>query len=170
MAACALWTTCLVAHTTTGADTLPAIPPPPPAITDLKPSEIYEPIGGGGLRYTRKVLALDGRRVRILGYMVDRDTPVPGLLLLAPLPARLHEREAGQADDLPAATLFVIVPGRAGQILPHTPGPLLLTGTLQLGNREEADGRISSVRLILDSEPITIRNAPRASPEGGTRR
>jgi hypothetical protein len=166
MAAYALWTACLVSNATLGAAATLGIPPPAAGIADLKFAEIYEPIGGGGLRYSRKSLALDGRKVRILGYMVERDAPVPGLLLLAPVPVRLHEREAGEADDLPAATLFVIVPDRAAEILPHTPGPLLLTGTLQLGNREESDGRISSVRLILDPEPTTGSNAPHTSQGG----
>jgi hypothetical protein len=36
---------------------------------------------------------------------------------------------------------------------------LLLTGTLNLGTREEADGRISSVRLVLDPPTPDQRKA-----------
>jgi hypothetical protein len=34
--------------------------------------------------------------------------------------------------------------------VPFTSGPFLLTGTLALGNRLEADGRTSIARLTLD--------------------
>jgi hypothetical protein len=46
----------------------------------------------------------------------------------------------------------VVVPGEEGE-LPHTPGLLLLTGRLELGSREEPDGRVSTVRLVLDARP-----------------
>jgi hypothetical protein len=36
------------------------------------------------------------------------------------------------------------------QPVPYTPGLMLLTGTLSVGNRPEPDGRISLVRLELD--------------------
>jgi hypothetical protein len=40
-----------------------------------------------------------------------------------------------------------------------TPGLLLLTGTLSIGNRTEADGRISTVRLQLDPPTNEQRQA-----------
>jgi hypothetical protein len=61
------------------------------------------------------------------------------------------EKEDGMADDLPPATLFVhLPPAQAGVVPPYQHGLLLLTGTLSVGNREEADGRVSIVRLQLD--------------------
>ena len=62
----------------------------------------------------------------------------------------LHEDEYGFAEDSPAAILHVITQRNPTPIVPFTPGLLLLTGTLSLGNREEPDGRLSSVRLALD--------------------
>jgi hypothetical protein len=127
-----------------------ALPPPPAGTTDLAFRELFAPIGRRGLAYSEKARGLDGRRVRMLGYMVGQDAPADGMLLLAPYPFQLHETEYGLAEDLPAATVHVIVPDRAGRKVPYTPGLLLLTGRLELGPREEPDGRVSTVRLVLD--------------------
>jgi hypothetical protein len=126
-----------------------SLPPPPAGVTHVDLAELFAPIGDRGLAYSEKLRALDGRPVRLLGFMVRQDRPAPGLLLLAPFPFQLHESEYGLAEDLPAALVHVIVPERKDEIVPYTPGLLLLTGDLSLGPREEPDGRISSVRLAL---------------------
>jgi hypothetical protein len=75
----------------------------------------------------------------------------------------LHEEEYGLAEDMPATIVHVTTQTNAIPITPHTPGLLLLTGTLGLGNREEADGRISTVRLALDPptpEQLAAMNQP----------
>ena len=130
--------------------------PPDPA-TEIQFDEIFSPIGAGGLEYSGKLRGLAGRRVSIRGYMVAREAAPPGTFLLAPFPAQLHETEYGLADDLPPATVFVEAPAWRGRTVPHRPGPLKVSGVLELGNREEPDGRISSVRLVLDgpdSDPV----------------
>jgi hypothetical protein len=127
----------------------PAIPEAPLGVTDLRFGEFFGPIGDRGLVLSGKLKSLDGKRVRILGYMVDRDLAPPGTFLLAPFPQILHEHEYGLADDLPPAILFVTTPDHRDREVPYTPGLLLLTGTLGVGNREEPDGRVSLVRLIL---------------------
>jgi hypothetical protein len=130
-----------------------SLPPPPDGVRDLAAAELFAPSGRRGLEYSARARALDGQRVRMLGYMVRQDLPADGLLLLAPYPFQLHETEYGLAEDLPASTVHVVVPDRAGEPVPHTPGLLLLTGRLELGPREEADGRVSTVRLVLDPSP-----------------
>jgi hypothetical protein len=137
-----------------------ALPPPPSGVTDLDFGELFGPIGARGLEYSPKARALDGKRVRMLGYMVSQDAPVAGMLLLAPFPFQLHETEYGLAEDLPATLVHVRVPDRADAVVPHTPGLLLLTGELSLEPREEPDGRISNVRLRL--EPRASRPLPAA--------
>ena len=128
-----------------------ALPPLPPGVTELKFSDFFrQPIGPRGLEFTDRLRSLEGRRIRILGYMVRHDQPAERCFLLAPLPLTLHEREYGHADDLPAATLHVLTTPEAPAQTPYTPGLLLLTGRLSLGNRVEADGRTSVVRLQLD--------------------
>jgi len=128
-----------------------ALPPLPSGVTELKFSEFFrQPIGPRGLEFTDQLRSLEGRRIRILGYMVRQDKPADGCFLLSPLPMTLHEAEYGLCDDLPATTLHVLTPAEALQKTPFTPGMLLLTGRLSIGNRQESDGRTSTVRLLLD--------------------
>jgi hypothetical protein len=130
------------------------LPPAPPGVTDLSFAEFFEPIGDRGLSFAPKVRRLQGRIVRILGHMVRQEAPVPGTLLLTQFPVELHESEYGFAEDLPAAVLHVLVPDQP-KLVPYTPGPLLLTGVLDVGPREEPDGRISLLRLRLLPRPVT---------------
>lgn len=135
----------------------PTIPPPPAGVTHLRFQEIFAPIGRRGLEFSEKARSLAGCRVRILGYMVRQDRPQPGMLLLSPIPVQLHESEYGLADDLPPSTIHVSVPDLRDQIVHYTRGPLLLTGTLSLGNQEEGNGRISVIRLTLDAPDVPDR-------------
>jgi hypothetical protein len=129
-----------------------ALPPLPPGVADLKFSEFFrQPIGPRGFEFTDQLRGLDGKRVRIAGYMVRQSQPVDRCLLLSPVPVTLHEHEYGFAEDMPATILHVFTDSSAPEKIPFTPGLLLLTGTLSLGNRPEADGRVSFVRLQLDA-------------------
>jgi len=120
-------------------------------VAELSLDEVFAtPIGPRGLEYSAKARGFAGQRVRIRGYMVRREAAPPGTFLLTPVPVQLHESEYGLADDLPAATVFVEAPAWRGRTMPYAPGPLVVTGRLELGNRDEPDGRISSVRLVLD--------------------
>lgn len=131
------------------------LPPAPEGVRDLKFSEFFRsPAGPLGLEPTEKLLSLAGQRVRILGFMVRQTKPSPGVAILAPFALATNEFEYGLADDFPPNVVFVEVPRFADLAVPHTPGPLLLTGTLELGRREEADGRVSLVRLRLDPDPV----------------
>lgn len=127
------------------------LPPLPTGVSDLKFSDFFiRPVGARGLELTERLRQLDGTRVHILGYMVRQEAPPPGRLLLTPTPAGIHEHDNGLADDLPASTVFVSVRTSSREPVPHMPGLMLLTGTLNVGNRTEPDGRISVVRLALD--------------------
>lgn len=133
------------------ANALPVLPPAPDGVTHLDFEQFFKkPVGPRGLELTDTLQSLNGRRVRLLGYMVRQEQRTPGVFLLSPVPASTHESHYGLADDLPASTVHVSVPTMKYQILPHTPGLMLLTGLLEVGNREEASGRISTVRLTLD--------------------
>lgn len=130
------------------------LPAPPPEVAELKFAEFFrQPAGPRGLELSDKLRALDGRRVRLLGFMVRQTRPSPGVAILSPYALSTNESEYGLADDFPPNVVFVEVPRFADLAVPYTPGPLLLTGTLELGRREEADGRVSLVRLRLDPEP-----------------
>jgi hypothetical protein len=134
--------------------TLPFLPGD---IAELKFRDFFVmPVGPRGLEMTPKLLALDGRRVRILGYMAQQDEPHPGFFMLTPVPVNVAEACDGMADDLPPSTLFVhLPPAQANRVASYQSGLLVLTGTLSVGNREEGDGRISMVRLQLDAPSDT---------------
>ncbi len=123
--------------------------PIPAGVTELKFSEFFvTPIGPRGLVVTEKLTSLDGKRVRMLGYMVRHEAPLPGKFLFTAMPVQVHEHDS--SDDLPAAVVHVSVPTCRDKQVPYAPGLMLLTGTLSVGQREEADGRTSVVRLALD--------------------
>lgn len=143
----------------------PALPPLPEGVTQLEFDEFFKnPVGPHGLEITPKLASLDGQKVRLLGFMVAQEQRTPGSFLFSPVPASTHESHYALADDLPASTVRVFVPTMKFQLLPHTPGPMLLTGTLSVGNREEADGRISTVRLTLDPPDRGVTAARTTAP------
>lgn len=121
-------------------------------LATLKFRDFYvTPIGARGLEFTPRIKALDGQRVRIAGYMVRSRYHVPGTLLLTPQVVTVDDCHYGLADDLPPQTLHVTVPWLEGRRVPFVPGPLWLTGKLELGPKEQPDGRNFAVRLVLES-------------------
>jgi hypothetical protein len=161
-----------------------ALPALPPGVVQLEFTEIFvAPVGRRGAEYTARARALDGQRVRMLGYMVrpaheehghdhGHDHGAAGhesetgaakrAFMLAPYALTINDAEYGLADDLPLNTVFVRITDSETRPIKYTPGPLLLTGTLELGRRDEADGRVSWVRLVLD--PPQGDNAALAPP------
>jgi hypothetical protein len=64
-------------------------------------------------------------------------------------------QEPADFADLPAAHVWVFLPYAPDRAVPRVHRPLLLTGTLEIGNREEkGENAISFVRLILD-KPVS---------------
>ena len=129
-----------------------ALPPLPAAVSELKFSDFFvQPAGPRGLTLTEKLRSLDGKRVRLLGYMVQEEKPTPGMFILSPYPAQIHDHDNALADALPPSVVHVSIPTDRGHPVPFSPRLLLLTGKLSVGNRTEADGRISMVRLAADA-------------------
>ena len=147
------------------------LPRLPKGVAELKFSEFFlRPVGTRGLELTEKLRSLDGERVRILGYMAQEETPLPGQFLLAPIPVQIHSHDNSLADDLPASTLHVVSPAHRGEAVPFTPQLLLLTGVLEVGNRAETGGRVSIARLTLDPQSKAGKWQPArkgAGPEKG---
>jgi len=114
------------------------------------------PIGARGAEIKPALLALDGQRVRITGYMVRQEQAMAGHFFLTPRPVSMSEHADGDADDLPPTTVLVVMPTPDDRTEPlPTRGLLRLTGALQVGRHEMADGRVVWVRLLLE---------PRAAP------
>jgi hypothetical protein len=137
-----------------------ATPPSTPPVMDpdrrasyvpLELEEIYvKPAGPKGLELTAATQKLHGVKVRTSGQMVRHLHDDPRMFLMHPTPLTLIMSEFGLADDLPPSALHVILPDRPGWAPVWTPRPLEVYGTLELGPRQELDGRISHFRLIAD--------------------
>ena len=150
------------------------LPPLPAGVEELRFEDFFKvPVGPRGLEVTDRVQSLNGRRVRIVGQMVREETStcsttprtdakgrplpawmealVPGRMLLAPSSVLLSMCHYGLSDDLPPQTLYVSVPEKIGEPVPYVRGWLALTGVLSVGPKAESDGRISVLRLELES-------------------
>lgn len=139
------------------------LPELPDDVVDLKFRDVFAlPIGPRGLDLSERFTALDGRRVRLVGYMVALLPPTADAFMFSPLPVELAVHDEGLADDIPASTLYVRLPrfsaasavGVAAPGIPQMPGLLHLTGTLS--TQPYADpitGRIFPGTLVLDAEP-----------------
>jgi hypothetical protein len=130
---------------------------PPAGVTSIKFGEFFRmPIGPFGLEPSEKLLALNGKRVRLVGYMVREENPAAGCFMLSPLPVTLGDEDESLSDDLPPSTVFVHLANTRDRNAPYIPGLIHLSGTLEVGAKDEAEGRVSAVRLILDA-PISKR-------------
>ena len=117
-----------------------------------------QPIGPRGLEFSDALRAAQGRRVRLVGYIVAQERPTPGRFMLAPLPIRMSDHADGDADDLPPATVMVhLAAGQRDQIVAQHDGLVSLSGRLDAGRVEEGDGRVSWVRLHLDAASVTAQ-------------
>lgn len=135
-------------------DAPPALPPAPAGVTDIAFTDLFAPtVGPRGLEYSDRIRALDGQRVRIVGYMVKQARRYPGIFLFAPLPVSTDEIEYGFCDELPPSTLHVLAADHPDRLVPLQAGRCVLIGRLELGSHPEADGRNSVARLHLDPEP-----------------
>jgi len=138
--------------------------PPPAGVTDLKFRDVFKlPVGAKGLEPTEKLLSLDGKRVRIVGFMVQQEAAPIGAFLLSPLPSMLGDEDESLADDLPASAIRVELTKARDLRVPALPGLLQLTGTLHVGMRADASGRSTPAQLTLDAAPEReLRSVARA--------
>ena len=139
----------MVAGLMTGAQATPV------AALELKFSDFFvSPLGPRGPQVTPLLRSAHGQKVRITGYMVVEEEAPVGRFFLSPRPLSMSEHADGDANDLPASALCVLMPpGQRSEPLGHTPGLLRLTGQLQVGRQEMEDGRVTWVRLLLDPKP-----------------
>lgn len=125
-----------------------------------------QPIGPRGLEPTAALRAADGQAVRLVGYMVRREQPQAGRFLLTPRPVTMSEHADGEADDLPASTVTVLLPpAQRGALVGYRAGALALTGRLHYGAAEDETGRVSWIRLQLDADALEPQPADPATPD-----
>lgn len=119
--------------------------------TTLLFRELYRmPVGPRGLEPTEKLLRLNGHQVCMRGYMAHQELPLAGIFVLSPLPVAMGDQDDSLADDLPPSAVFVHMEGQSPQPVPHVAGIVQVTGVLSVGPREEPDGHVSHVRLLVD--------------------
>lgn len=153
----------VVPHRVAAIEVRGELPPPKAGVASIKFGEFFRmPIGPQGLEPSEKLLALNGKPVRLLGYMVRDETQGAGHFLFSPLPVSLGDEDESLSDDLPPTAVTVHLQGAGKQIVPWVDGLIQLTGTLEVGALDEGDGRVSSVRLMLD--PQLSRRILRAKP------
>ena len=127
------------------------LPPLPDGVEEIGFHEFFaNPVGPRGLEPSAKLLSLNGKRVRILGYAAEMKRSNKRNIIFAPMPLKPQPEEYGLADEIPAAHLLVTIPGDPDKQVPLVSGALLLTGTLSVGNSPN-DGEASFVRMLLDS-------------------
>ena len=104
--------------------------------------------------------------MRLIGFMVAQEEPAPGRFMLTPRPVTMSEHADGEADDLPPATVTVLLhPSQADRLVPHQRGLIALTGRLDVGRNEEPNtGRVTWVRLHLDAGAVIDGAATAATP------
>jgi len=105
--------------------------------------------GAAELKPSAKLLALNGKRVRLIGFMVQMEIEPIGGFYLSSRPIFCDE-EGGGTADLPPDSVFVIVSSYKDKKIPFMRGLLEITGTLELSRRESADGTVSFINLALE--------------------
>lgn len=126
---------------------VPRPPPRSPSTPTLDFAELYR-FGARAPEPTPKLLTLRGKRVTLVGYMVELERPARGAFYLSPYPVICDESGAGRAGVPPTAVLVIAKAVRGKQIA-FVPGTLEVTGVLEVGN-QESDGEVATVRLRMD--------------------
>jgi hypothetical protein len=138
-------------------------------VTPLKFAEIFKrPVGPNGLELTDTVRALEGRQVRVVGYVVAQGDDA-ATLLLAPLPVALGDEDEGMADDLPPSTIALHSSTR--KPLPRVQGLVEVVGELELVPREDpSTGRVISAHVSAHPRAVrALRDFPAATPSKSPR-
>ena len=120
-------------------------------VTELRFRDFFRlPVGPTGLDISDTLRQADGQTVRLVGYMVQQESPAAGRFMLTPRPVQMCEHADGEADDLPPATVRVYLdPEQRDWAVPHVRGLVAVSGRLRVSRVEEQDGRVSWVRLQL---------------------
>jgi hypothetical protein len=116
------------------------------------------PFGPRGLSFTPQALALQGQWVSLVGYMVKREQPQSGSFILSPRPLEINDHADGDANDLSAnAVLVMLDPEQAQSWIPYRSGLLQVQGRLDLGRQENAQAQVSWIRIQLHKDSVRIQ-------------
>lgn len=146
-------------HDALGAGAPGAAPIPAQDVPRLAFSDFFT-VDPSAIKPSIRLLALSGKRVKLVGFMAKMEVAPKGAFYLTPRPVSCDE-EGGGTADLPPEAVFVVVRSSPGQEVPYTPSALEVTGLLQVGYRVEEDERVTHIRLLLDRP----EDLPGTSPE-----
>ncbi|MBE2286373.1 MAG: hypothetical protein IAE77_23155 [Prosthecobacter sp.] len=119
--------------------------------TPLRFEDLFvTPAGPRGLSYTTTCQGLAGKAVRMEGHMVRHYHEDTTVFLFTAVPSAHNQAEYLLADSLPTSLVHVIMNVRPGDSPAWRPQRITVMGRLELGPRQEADGRVSHVRLLCD--------------------
>lgn len=135
---------------------------PGDAPVELSFKEFFDP-ADRELKPSARLLSLKGKRVRLVGFMAKLENPPKGAFYLCPRPIQ-NDESGGGTGDLPVEHVRVIMRSAKDRVVPHIAHLIEVTGILEIGNREEEDGTVSAIRLLLDG-PRTLSGSPEGSPE-----
>ena len=127
----------------------------------LRMTDFFQfPVGPKGLQISPALREAQGKKVSLQGYVVQQEIAAPGQFLLTPRPVQMSQHADGEADDLPPATVLVSLPAEQQDwMVAYTRGLVEVVGVLDVGRQEGPDGRVSWVRLQLNSEATRRMNA-----------
>ncbi|MFX7906621.1 hypothetical protein ABTK51_20115, partial [Acinetobacter baumannii] len=78
------------------------LPPLPTGVAELRFGDIFKlPVGPTGLEPSERLRELDGKTVRMVGYVASTESPAPGMFILSPLPVSIGGEDESLSDDLP---------------------------------------------------------------------
>ena len=122
-------------------------------------SEFFQmPFGPKGLTFTKKAKALVGQRVSITGYMVKMEQPLAGQFILSPRPVEINDHADGDANDLPAHAVLVLLDTvQAEALVPYRSGLVQIEDQLELGRQETGQAQVSWIRLRLDKDAVRMQ-------------
>ncbi|OYT91521.1 MAG: hypothetical protein CFE43_12825 [Burkholderiales bacterium PBB3] len=92
----------------------------------------------------------EGKRVRLVGYMLPQAQARPGGFLLTARPCRVDELRASGGDgQAPVAVRVMLDDAHQGWTVPHLDGLVEVSGVLQVGRHTDADGHSAWATLQL---------------------
>ena len=125
------------------------------------------PVGPQGLEVSDTVLNASGKKVRLTGYMVKNEMPMPGVFMLAPRPVQMSEHADGEANDLPASVCWVYLDDRQKNwLVPHVPGLLTVEGQFTFNRIEASDGSVAWFHLKLAPDAVNAASSDARSSHG----
>ncbi|MDO9216527.1 MAG: hypothetical protein Q7U14_04595 [Lacisediminimonas sp.] len=132
----------------------------PRQVNELRFRDFFRTAAGQtGLEISDTLRQSDGQTVRLVGYMVQQENPVPGRFMLVPRPVQWRQDAAGNADTLPPSTVIVYLdPSQQDWTVPHVGGLVTVRGKLSVSRDERPDDRAPWVRLQLDPEATRSMN------------